>query len=604
VAGAGIRNGIVWDLTVAPRPFFHREEIYVKRIFLLCTFFVCALPSFAARPAEGSPATSEVYALASDGTPLTWTVYAPSGAGPWPAVLVIHGGRFVGGDPEDAGVNGCAQDLANAGFIAFAIDHRLAPPGSIPGQTSSGRFPEQYDDVHLAVQAARNDVRGNGQVGAVGGSSGATHAAWVAATGTPGDDRLDVAVCLSGSYDFSDFSPDPDLEEFIGIVTNYVGVPSTDTAALRAASPAWVLDATIAPLFLADAVGDTVPGAQLDDMVGQLNVHGVINYEARSIPGNLHSFGYWSRVKNDALDFLAAGFASPPPPTPSPSPSASPSPTSTPTPGVTGNTLLNISTRASAGTGQNVLIGGFIVGEGGGPKRVIVRAIGPSLAKSGVTGALADPSLQLFDSTGQVLAANDDWMAGSQGQEIIETTLAPSDPKESAIIASLGPGAYTAAVNGAKGTQNIALIEVFDLDSGTPSQLLNISTRGYVATGEGVMIAGMIIGGTEAETLVFRGLGPSIAAGPPPISEALTDPMLVLVDAQGSTLFSNDDWQDTQAADILDSGLAPSDTREATILISLAPGNYTALLSDTDGAIGVGLLEIYNITNDGELVQR
>ncbi len=502
-------------------------------------------------------------------------------------------------------MNGCAQDLANAGFIAFAIDYRLAPPGSIPGQTSSGRFPEQYDDVHLAVQAARNDARGNGQVGAVGGSSGGTHAAWVAATGTLGDDRLDVAVCLSGSYDFSDFSPDPNLDEFIATVTNYVGVPSTDTAALRAASPAWVLDATVAPLFLVDSVGDTIPAAQLDDMVAQLNATGVTNYEARSIPGDLHSFAYWSQVKNDALAFLAAGFASPPPtPTPTPSPTASPSPTATPTPGATGNTLLNISTRASAGTGQNVLIGGFILGEGAGPKRVIVRAIGPSLAAAGVTAALADPSLQLVDSTGQVLATNDDWMSGTQAQEIIETTLAPSDPKESAIIASLGPGAYTATVNGAKGTQNIALVEVFDLDAATPSQLLNISTRGYVATGEGVMIAGTIIGGTEAETLVLRGLGPSIAAGPPPISDPLPNPMLMLVDGQGTTLFTNNDWQDTQAADILGTGLAPTDAREAAIFITLAPGNYTTLLFDAEGAIGVGLLEIYNITNSQARTQR
>ena len=146
---------------------------------------------------------------------------------------------------------------------------------------------------------------------------------------------------------------------------------------------------------------------------------------------------------------------------------------------MTGNTLLNISTRASAGTGENVLIGGFILGHGGGSQAVIVRAIGPSLADAGVTtAALKDPSLQLVDSTGQLLATNDDWMVGTQAQEIVETTLAPSDPKESAIIASLGPGAYTAIVNGATGTQNIALVEVFDLDSATPSQLLNISTRG------------------------------------------------------------------------------------------------------------------------------
>ena len=239
-----------------------------------------------------------------------------------------------------------------------------------------------------------------------------------------------------------------------------------------------------------------------------------------------------------------------------------------------------------------------------GPKRVIVRAIGPSLAAAGVTAALADPSLQLVDSTGQVLATNDDWMSGTQAQEIIETTLAPSDPKESAIIASLGPGAYTATVNGAKGTQNIALVEVFDLDAATPSQLVNISTRGNVATGEGVMIAGTIIGGTEAETLVLRGLGPSIAAGPPPISDPLPNPMLMLVDGQGTTLFTNNDWQDTQAADIMDTGLAPTDAREAAIFITLAPGNYTTLLFDAEGAIGVGLLEIYNITNSQARVQR
>jgi acetyl esterase/lipase len=581
----------------------------VKHIFLICAFCVVAQLSFAAPSGGTSQSTSEVYAIASDGTPLTWTVYAPSGTGPWPAVLVIHGGRFVGGDPEDAGVNGCGQDLANAGFIAFAIDYRLAPPGSIPGQKSSGRFPEQYDDVHLALQAARNDARGNGQVGAVGGSAGATHAAWTAATGTAGGDRLDIAVCLSGAYDFSDSTPDPDLNEFIAVVTNYVG--STDTAALRAASPAWVLDATVAPLFLVDSVDDMIPAAQLDDMVAKLSATGVANYEARSIPGDLHSFAYWSQVKNDALAFLAAGFASPPPtptPTPSvtptPSPTASPSPTATPTPGATGNTLLNISTRGSAGTGQNVLIGGFILGEGPGLKRVIVRAIGPSLAAAGVTAALADPSLQLVDSTGQILATNDDWMSGTQAQEIIETTLAPIDPKESAIIASLGPGAYTATMNGAKGTQNIALVEVFDLDAATPSQLLNISTRGYVATGEGVMIAGTIIGGTEAETLVLRGLGPSIAAGPPPISDPLPNPMLMLVDSQGTTLFTNNDWQDTQATDILETGLAPTDAREAAIFIALAPGNYTTLLFDAEGAIGVGLLEIYNITNSQVRTQR
>ena len=106
-------------------------------------------------------------------------------------------------------------------------------PACSPGQRSLGRFPDQYDDVHLAVLAARHDFRSNGKVGSVGGSAGATHTAWVAATGTPGDDRIDVGVGLSGAYDFSDFSPDPLLAAFIATVTNYVGVPETDTAALQ-----------------------------------------------------------------------------------------------------------------------------------------------------------------------------------------------------------------------------------------------------------------------------------------------------------------------------------------------------------------------------------
>lgn len=129
----------------------------------------------------------------------------------------------------------CARDLAKAGFIAFAINYRLAPKGSLPGQVSLGRFPDQYNDVALAVLAARNDSRGNGQVGSVGGSSGATHTAWVASHGQPGADCLDVGVCFSGAYDFSDLTPDDYLLDFVRAVTNYVGAPRTDTEALRQA---------------------------------------------------------------------------------------------------------------------------------------------------------------------------------------------------------------------------------------------------------------------------------------------------------------------------------------------------------------------------------
>ncbi|HEX4664986.1 MAG TPA: alpha/beta hydrolase [Chthoniobacterales bacterium] len=580
-------------------------------------FCLALAGAFAGRSGDALQApASEVYATADDGTPLTWTVYTPTGQGPWPAVLVIHGGFFVAGSELDSGPAGCGQDLADAGYLAFSISHRLAPPGSIPGQSSLGRFPDQGNDVHLAVEAARSDPRCNGQVGAVGGSSGASHTAWLAATGTAGADRIDVGVGLSGAYDLSDFSPDPNIEGFILTVTNYVGVPSTDTAALRAASPAWLLDATVAPLLIFDKADDTMPAAQLDDMAAALQAVGATNFEARTIPGAGHSFEYWSQVRNDALAFLAAGFSTPPPtPTPTPSPTATPTPsptpssTPTPSPSITptpsatpsptpaGNTLLNISTRARAATGDHVLIGGFILGEGNGTKRVLVRAIGPSLAAGGIASPLADPSLALLDSTGKLLATNNDWINGDQTQEIRATMLAPGDPKEAALIADLAPGSYTTIVTGVEGTQNIALVEVYDLDPTHAVQLLNLSTRGLVGTGEGIMIAGSIVGGTEPETLVFRALGPSLGQEPFSIADPLPDPSLQLMDSQGTTIFANDNWQDAQSAELVAAGFDPGDPLDSALLLTLPAGTYTVLLSDTHGASGTALLEVYNITS-------
>jgi dienelactone hydrolase len=490
--------------------------------------------------------------------------------------------------------------LASAGYLAFSISYRLAPPGSIPGQTSDGRFPDQPDDVSLAVQAARNDPRSNGHVGAVGGSAGATHAAWFATTGTPGNNKLDVAICLSGAYDLSDFRPDPEIEFFIYSATNYVGVPQSDVTALRGASPAWQVTSTAAPMYLIDSVDDMMPSVQLEDMVAHLTGAGVTNFQAKTLPGNDHSFENWSAVKNEALSFLADAFSSPSPtptPTLTPSPTVTPSPTASPPPD--SHRLLNISTRAPAATGDNVLIAGFIIGDGGGTKRVIVRALGPSLSGLDAGVTLSDPTLALYDSTGKLLSSNDDWLSGGQSQEIIDAGLAPSDNRESALIATLAPGAYTAIVSGVEGTQDIALVEVYDLEGTSPEQLLNISTRGLVETGDGVMIAGSIIGDTSLPlTLVVRGLGPSLASGPAPISDALPDPTLQLVNSQGTTVVTNDNWQDTQGPELIGTGLAPSDPREAAILITLPAGSYTSIFSDSHGASGVGLLEIYNVTTN------
>jgi len=270
---------------------------------------------------------------------------------------------------------------------------------------------------------------------------------------------------------------------------------------------------------------------------------------------------------------------------------------------VTGDTLVNISTRAHAETGNNVLIGGFIIG-GSSSKAVIVRAIGPSLSAQGVSNALADPSLQLIDSNGILLGANDNWqttelgglITSDQVAAITASALAPSDPNESAILLSLNPGSYTALVTGTDDPQNIALVEVYDLDSTGDSQLLNISSRALLDTGDGVMIAGFVVGGTDDETLLLRGIGPSLTS----VANPIPDPALSLYDANGDVVMQNNNWADTQEADISATGLAPSDALESAILVQLPPGSYTVILIDSTSTPGTGLVEVYNLTNNNQ----
>jgi acetyl esterase/lipase len=555
-----------------------------------CLLLVAGTISLA-QATVGEP--SESFATAADGTVLHWTVYTPEGTGPWPAVLVIHGGGFTQGSPTSAPESiTCGRDLAAAGYIAFSVEYRLAPPGALAGQVSDGRFPQQSDDVKLAVLAARSDPRCNGQVGAVGGSAGGYETAFVAATGTVGQDRIDVGVSLSGLYDASDFSPNPGLGVFSKNVTNYVGVDTTQTIELRAASPAYLADTSIAPLFLVHSAQDPMPYSQLADMTDALDALRLTNYWALTLQGDQHAFAYWATIKDQALTFLSSWFAGvkpPPLPTPTPGPSATPPPLVGPTPS---KVLLNVSTRAHVASGSSVMIGGFII-TGDLPKKVVLRAIGPSLADAGVTDVLSDPVLQLYDSTGRLIAQNDD--CASLPPSLIPPGLKPLSGKESFISATLPPGVYTGVLSGANGAEGVGLVELFDLDPAS-SRISNISTRGEVSAGNGVMIGGFIIGGDEATKVIIRGIGPSlVAAGVP---NALTDPELEVYDGNGALIFSNDNWRSSQEQQILDSGVPPSDNREAAIVATLAPGGYTAMIRDTGATSGIALVEVYNLENN------
>jgi arylsulfate sulfotransferase len=258
-----------------------------------------------------------------------------------------------------------------------------------------------------------------------------------------------------------------------------------------------------------------------------------------------------------------------------------------------GPQTLNLSTRGTVASGDNALIGGFIV-TGIDPKTIVFRALGPSLTGSGVSGALADPVLTVYDSSGTVIATNDDWQTDQGASEIAAEGLAPTNPSESATLQSLAPAAYTVAVTGKDSTPGISLVEIYDLSPGSNSKLANIATRGSVGLGDSVLIGGFIVGDVASATVVVRALGPSLASFG--VSDPLSDPTLTIYDVNGSAIASNDNWQDDiNATDIQQNGLAPVNALESAIVLHLPAGAYSAIVRGTGDGTGVGLVEIYNL---------
>ena len=254
------------------------------------------------------------------------------------------------------------------------------------------------------------------------------------------------------------------------------------------------------------------------------------------------------------------------------------------------NRFANISTRLRVETGENVLIAGFIIA-GDQPKKVIVRGLGPTLPVP-ASEALADPVVALVPGNDGEVLFNDDWK-DSQEQEIRATTIPPSNDLEAAIVATLPAGSNTVVLRGINGGTGIGLVEVYDLETGAPAQLANISTRGRVQTGDNVMIAGFIITGDTTARVLMRALGPSLAdAG---VSDTLQDPTLELVDPQGNRI-GNDNWRDTQEEEIA-SVLPPDDDREAALIVTLPRGAYTAIVRGKNDTTGVALVEGYNLSS-------
>lgn len=256
--------------------------------------------------------------------------------------------------------------------------------------------------------------------------------------------------------------------------------------------------------------------------------------------------------------------------------------------------LANISTRVYAEAGDGQLVGGFIV-SGNQSKRVIIRAIGPSLAPFGINSVLADPVLELHGPTGALLAANDNWQ-DTQQTEIEATGIQPEDELESAIVRTLVPGAYTAVVSGKNGGTGTALVEVYDLNSTSGSTLANISTRGAVGPLSDVIIGGFIIFGDGGSTRVLvRAVGPSLSTSG--ITNPMPDPTLELRDSNGTLFVENDNWREGPQTEIAETTLAPTNDLESAIVTTLPSGPYTAVIHERNGQSGVGLFEVYNLQN-------
>ncbi len=249
-------------------------------------------------------------------------------------------------------------------------------------------------------------------------------------------------------------------------------------------------------------------------------------------------------------------------------------------------------------TGERVLIGGFII-TGPQLKRVLIRGVGPSLSGVGVT--LSDPTLELHQGD-TTLATNDNWKTRTNGTsqqaDIEATSIAPTNDSEPAILVTLSPGAYTAILSGKNGGTGVGLVEVYDLGQGATSQLANISTRGFVDTGDNVMIGGVIVGGGSGggtARVIVRVLGPSV-----PVASALGNPTVDLHDASGTLLASNDDWKtrpdgSSQQAEIEATGIQPANDLESALVRTLSPGSYTAIVRGANSTTGIGLVETYNL---------
>jgi hypothetical protein len=260
--------------------------------------------------------------------------------------------------------------------------------------------------------------------------------------------------------------------------------------------------------------------------------------------------------------------------------------------------LRGLSTRGFVGSGDQVMVAGFVV-SGSANKQVVVRGMGPSIA--GVGGTLANPKLEIYNSSNALVTSNDDWINNSSNIAVMNGVglAAPGSALESFVAPTLAPGVYTAQLSGVSGATGIGLVEVYDGSSFTASttnKITAISTRGYVNTGSGALIAGFVVNGTTAKKVLIQAVGPSLSIG-----GLLADPTLQLI-KDGQVVRENDNWETgNDRALMIDAasrsgatGLAAGG-KDAAILVNLNPGTYTAVVTGVGSSTGIALINVYEV---------
>jgi hypothetical protein len=267
--------------------------------------------------------------------------------------------------------------------------------------------------------------------------------------------------------------------------------------------------------------------------------------------------------------------------------------------------IANLSTRAWVGTGDSKLITGFVV-QGANPKQVLVRAVGPTLGGYGVPGTLVDPQVTLYNSANAEIAANNDWgtfadqaALATESAEVFAFAL-NAGSKDAAMLVTLQPGSYTIHVAGADGGTGVVLAEVYDCETGQPCKLVNISSRGFVGTGDNVAIPGFIVAGNKAKQLLVRGVGPTL--GNYGVPGTIVDPKITLYDANQAIVAENDNWTTYADQAALTAASAQvfafalnAGSKDAAMLVTVPPGTYTAVVSGLNDGTGVALVEVYEV---------